>query len=255
MICISYLKWRPSLRSRMGAELLGLCTQKWFIKKTKYFAQFRNLLKKNECMNEWIDWWSGMNECVCTCCECEWRERAWEQACQADQAADDSISISISIRLRFDGAECASESIGYSKNCLTVCVSFTRWRCLPVLPCCMLHVANEAKQKETSEMTDIYIEYDNVECECECDNELNCTNCQLTRQFERAKQAKREWKWSLDKHSVWERQRERARAIEMGEGRACDRTEPKLHIYIICMHVSDREQSRKIAHKYQNNIS
>lgn len=176
MICISYLKWRPSLRSRMGAELLGLCTQKWFIKKTKYFAQFRNLFKKNEWMHEWIDWWSGMNECVCTCCECEWRERESKRA--------KLIRLLIRFRFRFDGAECASEWVSewvdkvlkeQRDHLLRVLYLLSDCLCLVytmkvLASVAMLHVACcEWSKAKRNKWNDWYIEYDNVECECECE--------------------------------------------------------------------------------------
>lgn len=82
------------------------------------------------------------------------------------------------------------------------------------------------------------------------DNELNWTNCQLTRQFERAKQAKREWKWSLDKQSVWERQRANERASDRDGKR--ESVWPNRARTTYTSDQYDREQSMKVAHNYQS---
>lgn len=73
------------------------------------------------------------------------------------------------------------------------------------VPCAMLHCRMKQSEKKQVKWLMIML---NANARIN-DNELNWTNCQLTRQFERAKQANREWKWALDKQSVWERQRDR----------------------------------------------
>lgn len=153
------------------------------------------------------------------------------------------------ISIRFDKAECASEwvseiervsewlsdwviewlskSIRYSRTAnmnwtSTTSTLSTVWlwfvytmKLLAVLPCrhvamchvpcAMLHCRMKQSEKKQVKWLMIML---NANARIN-DNELNWTNCQLTRQFERAKQANREWKWALDKQSVWERQRDR----------------------------------------------
>lgn len=236
MSCISYLKWRPSLRSRMGRSCWDYVHKNGSLKKLNTLHNFEICLKgMNEWLNEWIDeCFEVVYECVCTCCqcECEWRARASVSSWGCDSAwfVFDStrpnvrVSDWVSERVRERESEWLSKSIRYSRTAnmnwtSTTSTLSTVWlwfvytmKVLAVLPCCnvaMLHCRMKQSEKKQVKWLMIMLNANaNANARIN-DNELNWTNCQLTRQFERAKQANREWKWALDKQSVWERQRER----------------------------------------------
>lgn len=149
----------------------------------------------NEWLNEWIDeCFEVVDECMCTCCECEWRAWASVSSWGCDSAwfvlrrfrfdsTRPNVRVSgwVSEWVRERESEWLSKSIRYSRTAnmnwtSTTSTLSTVWlwfvytmKVLAVLPCCHVAMSNEAKRKETSEMTD-----DNVECECEC--ECECAN-------------------------------------------------------------------------------